>query len=77
MATAKPAYKNSLWGVLEKWVTRIAGLNIVAVLLYALGYYAIYKENIDLDIFDPLFIVFGALLFIKVMINIMAPRKLQ
>lgn len=76
MTTAKPAYKNARWGVLEKWVTRIAGLIIVAVLLYAMGYYGIHKENIDLGLFDPLFIVFGALLFIKVMINIMAPRKL-
>jgi hypothetical protein len=68
-------YKHNIFGTIEKAVTRIAGLIIVLIIISGLVYSLIYKKNIEMDFFNPALAAVFALLFVKVMINIMAPRK--
>lgn len=68
-------YKHKFVGTIEKAVTRIAGLIIFLIIMAAVAYSLVYKENIEMDVFKPALAAACALLFVKVMINIMAPRK--
>nr|QOQ33458.1 hypothetical protein [Pseudomonas syringae pv. actinidiae] len=75
MRSGRIIYKSQIFDRLEKWVTRLAGLIFFAVMAYAMFYFGVYKENIDLTRFEPLFLVAVALLSVKLAINLLAPRR--
>jgi len=75
MRSGRTIYKRPVFDRLEKLVTRLAGFIFFAVIAYAMFYFGVHKENIDLAQFEPLFYVAGGLLGVKLAINLLAPRR--